>query len=97
MDINTQKPLKVATKPRKYQPSWADKFPWVRCIIRDSKEYMKCEYCEKYKMHGPWGIGDGCVTMQRDAIVDHALTNVHKLASSKWLCEVEKKAKSMRC
>ncbi|MCO5597856.1 hypothetical protein L7F22_051941 [Adiantum nelumboides] len=93
IEKSSRNPSKEGPKLRKFRPAWGGNNPWIRYLIKDGKELMKCMYCEKYKMNGPWGIGDGCVTMQHDAILDHVLSNNHKLALAKWLCEVEKKAK----
>ena len=45
---------------------------------------MKCNYCEKYRMSGPWGLGNGCMTLQHDALVTHEKSVVHKDVKARW-------------
>ena len=45
--------------------------------VVDGKIYMKCKLCEKYKPQGPWGIGNGCNTIQYD-VTTHSKSCIHK-------------------
>ena len=58
-EVDNHKKMKVQTK-RKFRMEWLDKFDWLNYVRRDDKIYMKCKYCEKYRMSGPRGLGNGC-------------------------------------
>eukprot|EP01018_Ginkgo_biloba_P021260 Gb_15144 [translate_table: standard] len=60
-------------------------------IQRKQKAQPKrCEFCNA---PGPWGNGDGCNTIQYDAVVIYANSNVHKASRTSWLYKVERLAK----
>ncbi|KAH7281382.1 hypothetical protein KP509_36G044300 [Ceratopteris richardii] len=40
---------------------------------------MKCIWCEKYRVEGPWGKGDGCKIILNNAIRKHNLSIEHLL------------------
>ena len=56
---------------------------------------MKYNYCEKYRMPGPWGVGDRCSNFQRDALITHEKSWIHKDAQAKWINATENKIKSI--
>ena len=60
-EANNQRKMKVQTK-RKFRMELLDKFHWLNYVRHDDKISMKCSYCEKYRMSGPWGLGNGCTT-----------------------------------
>ncbi|MCO5558880.1 hypothetical protein L7F22_012470, partial [Adiantum nelumboides] len=67
---STTKSKKV-TK-RKFRQEWVNTYPFVFQVIRnDGKEAMKCAWCTKYKVKGPWGKGNGCTTIMKSAIRKH--------------------------
>ena len=80
---------------RKFRDAWRDKFPWLRCLLQGDQTCMKCTWCEKYGSPGPWGTGHGCFNLQLHAIQTHASSSGHKLSSTKWMCDVEKKTMSI--
>jgi hypothetical protein len=84
--------MKVQTK-RKFRMEWLDKFDWLNYVRHDDKITMKCSYCEKYRMNGPWGLGNGCTTLQHDALVTHEKSLVHKDAKARWINALERKMK----
>ncbi|KAH7278993.1 hypothetical protein KP509_38G068600 [Ceratopteris richardii] len=79
----------------KFREVWKEKFPWLRHILVEGNSIMKCEYCERYALRGPFGTGSGCVNIQHDSLVTHVASSSHKIAVAKWTCEMEKKAKSI--
>ena len=44
-------------------------------------------------MSGPWGLGNGCMTLQHDALVTHEKSLVHKDAKARWISALERKMK----
>jgi hypothetical protein len=50
--------------------------------VEDGKTRMKCKLCEKYKAQGPWGIGNGCNTIQYDVVTTHSKSSIHQTSSS---------------
>ena len=54
---------------------------------------MKCAWCERYKISGPWGLRDGCMTLQHDSIKSHSISSGHKSAMARWSCEMDRQAK----
>ena len=50
---------------REFWEEWKIKHPWVYSInVVGGKTCMKCIFCENYKAQGPWGIKNGCNTIQ---------------------------------
>ena len=83
-----------AFSKREFREEWMIKHPWVYSInVEYGKIRMKCKICEKYKAQGPWGIGDGCNTIQYDAITTHAKSIIHQTSTQKNLYETERLAK----
>ena len=66
-EANNQRKMKVQTK-RKFRMQWLDKFHWLNYVRHDDKISMKCSYCEKYRISGPWGLGSCCTTLQHDVL-----------------------------
>ena len=83
---------KVQTK-KKIRMEWLNKFAWLNYVRLDNKIALKCSYCEKYKMSGPWGLKDGFITLQHDALVTHEKSLVHKDAKTRWNNALEGKMK----
>ena len=48
-EIDNENKMKVQSK-RKFRMEWLDKFDWLNYVRKDDKIYMKCNYCEKYRM-----------------------------------------------
>jgi hypothetical protein len=65
----------------------------VNYVRHEDTITMKCSYCEKYRMSGPWGLGNGCTTLQHNALVTHEKSLVHKDAKGRWINELERKMK----
>ncbi|KAI5060879.1 hypothetical protein GOP47_0023384 [Adiantum capillus-veneris] len=42
-------------KVRKFRDEWLHKFNFLKRLVIEDKEFMKCIWCEKYKQKGPWG------------------------------------------
>ena len=61
-EVANNSKMKVQTK-RNFLMEWLDKFLWLNYVRCDDKIAMKCNYCEKYRMNGPWGLGNGCTTL----------------------------------
>lgn len=80
---------------REFRDEWKDKFKWLKSSLHEGMVVMKCIYCETYKSIGPWGTGNGCTSLQHDALVTHAHSNNHKISQAKWVCGNERKAKSI--
>ncbi|MCO5587234.1 hypothetical protein L7F22_041181 [Adiantum nelumboides] len=79
---STTKSKKV-TK-RKFRQEWVNTYPFVFQVIRnDGKEAMKCAWCTKYKVKGPWGKGNGCTTIMKSAIQKHRKSREHVWAATK--------------
>ena len=91
-DASSHSKMKVQTK-RKFRMEWLDKFVWLNYVRFEDKIAMKCNYCEKYRMSGPWGLGNGCTTLQHDALVTHEKSLVHKDAKTRWINALERKMK----
>jgi len=91
-EVDNHKKMKVQTK-RKFRMEWLDKFDWLNYVRRDDEIYMKCSYCEKYRMSGPWGLGNGCTTLQHDALVTHEKSLIHKDAKARWISALERNMK----
>lgn len=70
-----------------------NKFLWLNYVSFDDKISMKCSYFEKYKMNGPWGLGNGCKILQHDALLTHEKALVHKDAKVIWINYIEGKMK----
>ena len=51
---------------------------------------MKCKICDKYKAQVPWGIGDGCNTIQYDAVTTLEKSNIHQTSTQKNLYETKR-------
>ena len=63
------------------------KHPWVYSInVEDGKTHMKCRLCEKYKAQGPWGVGNGCNTIQYDDVITHSKSSNHQTSIQKKNC-----------
>jgi hypothetical protein len=91
-DDNNQEKIERKTK-RKFRMEWLDKFDWLNYVRHEDIITMKCSYCQKYRMSGPWGLGNGCTTLQHDALVTHEKSLVHKDAKRRWINELERKMK----
>jgi hypothetical protein len=76
-DDNNQQKLKVKTKI-KLCMEWLDKFDWSNYVRNDDTITIKCIYCEKYRISGPWVLGNGCTTLQHNSFVIHEKSLVHK-------------------
>jgi hypothetical protein len=72
---------------------WLDKFDWLNYARHGDTITMKCIYCEKYRMYGPWGSGNGCTTVQHDVLVTHEKSLVHKYAKARCISALERKMK----
>lgn len=68
---------------RKFWMEWLEKIVWLNYFQHDGKIVMKCNYCEKYNMLDPWGIGDGFRNLQCDALVTHEKSVIHKDAQAR--------------
>ena len=53
---------------------------------------MKCSLCEKYKVQGPWGNGNGCTTIQYDGVITHSIYVNHQTSFQRNLYEIERLA-----
>ncbi|MCO5567614.1 hypothetical protein L7F22_021308 [Adiantum nelumboides] len=74
-------------KFRKFREEWLHKYAFLKRVVIDDKEFMKCLWCEKYKQKGPWGKGKGCKTIQVSAIRKHKRSPEHRFATLKVLNE----------
>ena len=84
---------KVSSKCE-FQEEWKIKHHWVYSInVEDGKTRMKCRLCEKYKAQGPWGVGNGCNTIQYDVVITHSKSSNHQTSVQKKLFEIERLAK----
>ncbi|MCO5570936.1 hypothetical protein L7F22_024666 [Adiantum nelumboides] len=79
---------------RKFRQEWVNKFPFVFQVIRNDKEFMKCAWCTKFKVKGPWGKGYGCKTIMKSAIRKHRKSKEHKWAATKHHNECGKQIKA---
>lgn len=91
-EVGDNSEMKVQTKIQ-FRIEWLDKFAWLNYVRFDDEITMKCNYCEKYRMNGPWGLGNGCTTLQHDALVTHEKSEVHKDAKERWINALEGKMK----
>ena len=64
---------------------WLEKIVWLNHFHNDGNIVMKYNYCEKYRMPGPWGVGDGCTNFQCDALITHEKSWIHKDAQTRWI------------
>ncbi|MCO5578402.1 hypothetical protein L7F22_032243 [Adiantum nelumboides] len=76
---------------RKYRPSWEVSYPFLKLVVDGDKERMKCIWCERFKVKGVWGKGDGCETISKGAIRKHHNSNEHALGRMRWYSEKDKK------
>ncbi|MCO5580716.1 hypothetical protein L7F22_034586 [Adiantum nelumboides] len=74
-------------KKRKFRAEWSHKFSFLKLLVIEDKEFMKCVWCEKYQQKGPWGKGKGCKTIQISAIRKHKRSPEHRFAQLKTLHE----------
>ena len=91
-EVGDNSEMKVQTK-RQFRMEWLNKFVWLNYVRFDDKITMKCNYCEKYRMNGPWGLGNGCTTLQDDSLITHEKSRVHKDAKERWINALEGKMK----
>ncbi|MCO5591377.1 hypothetical protein L7F22_045360 [Adiantum nelumboides] len=74
-------------KKRKFRAEWSHKFSFLKLLVIEDREFMKCLWCEKYQQKGPWGKGKGCKTIQISAIRKHKRSPEHRFAQLKTLHE----------
>eukprot|EP01018_Ginkgo_biloba_P027926 Gb_38491 [translate_table: standard] len=91
-ESSSQRKQKAQPK-RVFREQWKTKYPRLHCNYCDGNPLMKCEWCELCNAPGPWGNGDGCNTIQHDAVVTHANSHVHKASKTSWLYKMERLAK----
>ncbi|MCO5567029.1 hypothetical protein L7F22_020712 [Adiantum nelumboides] len=72
---------------RKFREEWTRKFSFLKYIVRGKEEFMKCLWCERYKLKGPWGKGSGCKTIMVSAIRKHRRSKEHAWAAARFHCE----------
>ncbi|KAI5083854.1 hypothetical protein GOP47_0000023 [Adiantum capillus-veneris] len=79
---------------RKFRQEWTITYPFVFQVIHKEKEFMKCAWCTKYKVKGPWGKGNGCKTIMKSAIRKHRKSKEHVWAATKHYSEGGKQMKT---
>ncbi|MCO5592298.1 hypothetical protein L7F22_046298 [Adiantum nelumboides] len=76
---------------RKYRQLWEVSYPFLKLVVNGDQELMKCIWCEKYKIKGVWGRGNGCETISKGAIRKHHKSAEHALGRMRWYSEKDKK------
>jgi len=72
---------------------WLDKFDWLNYSRHGDTIAMKCIYCDKYRMNGPWSLGNSCTTLQHDALLTHGKSLVHKDSNKRLINALERNMK----
>lgn len=78
------KATQAEKKVRKFRQEWTRKYAFLKHIVNGRKEFMKCLWCEQYKLKGPWGRGNGCKTIMLSAIRKHRKSKEHAWAASRF-------------
>lgn len=69
----------------KFQSEWSIKYPWLKCDVTESKEFLFCLLCSKQLSsiplytNSPW-IKNGFATVRLDKVKLHLESDMHKKA-----------------
>ena len=75
----------LTTKERRFRDQWKLQFPWICPITVNGLMRVKCIYCERFQVKGPFGKDEGCRNLQRGALNDHNKSTRHCYARTRWL------------
>lgn len=67
-----------------YDPSWSDKFPWVRLSKDSGRDVLLCNLCSLHHKGSSFKncnwVNQGIITVRLDKIKEHSISEMHKIA-----------------